>query len=439
MNAKAIFKTFSPDSLTVNDTLLKNKITYYHIVFFLIMLPFDLFYSEIVLVSLMCHCLFHFHKQKIRSFFTIENLVLSSVFLLNIIAISWANDKNQALRETTRQTAIILFPFIFSVIELNLKHYRQKLLMIFSITCLVAVIYLYADAIRIILYNKLSFSTLFSPVFMNHNFSEPIKIHATYLSIYVAMSVSVFLYFLFLSTSNLIRCLYAIAIAILILGLFQLASKSVMISTILLIAIGFPLFMAKKENRIRIIFITLGIAGIVFIGITRIDSYRKEFVVELKNDLTQNSVNNEIIEPRIIRWKSAVTLIKKAPLIGYGSGSEISVLKDQYFKDKLYNSYLNELNTHNQYLSFLINTGIIGLFFFLITLFIGFMIAYQKRDIIFLGFMIIISVVAFSENILSLNKGIFFYAFFFSLFLKTNKLSLKLHSGGKGPKSLVLS
>ncbi|HSZ85613.1 MAG TPA: hypothetical protein VK787_06260, partial [Puia sp.] len=54
----------------------------------------------------------------------------------------------------------------------------------------------------------------------------------------------------------------------------------------------------------------------------------------------------------------------------------------------------------------------------------GFYTAIKYRDILFLGFMIIIGITSISENILETNKGIFFYSFFFSFFVfANNKLS----------------
>ena len=135
-----------------------------------------------------------------------------------------------------------------------------------------------------------------------------------------------------------------------------------------------------------------------------------------------------LLEPRIMRWESAIKLIKQSPLIGYGSGSQKRLLKDVYFRDKLYGSYLHELNTHNQYLSFWLAFGIGGLLVFLATLYMGFSVAWQNRDILFICFLLLVTIPAFSENILNVNKGIFFYAFFFSFFIKTATIFKKAPS-----------
>jgi O-antigen ligase len=112
-----------------------------------------------------------------------------------------------------------------------------------------------------------------------------------------------------------------------------------------------------------------------------------------------------------------VELIKQSPVIGYGTGAEIEVLKEKYFEKKLYLSYLSEFNAHSQYLSFLLNLGMIGCGLFIFILCYGFYWAIKEKDILLISFLVIISVTAISEDILNLNKGIFFYGFFISFLL----------------------
>lgn len=405
---------------TIQDSL-ENKISYYHLVLFLVALPFDRFYSELVLISFLLHTCFHLNMQRLRLMLNPTNLILSSVFLVGIIGMLWSQDKAQAGKDLQRQLSIILFPLLLSASGLDLVAYRKRLFLVFGLTCAATVLYLYIEAFRIIFYNKLSLSSLFSSFFINHNFSEPVGIHATYLSMYIAITMVAFLYYLLDEKNNTARIIYLLLIAVLLAGLMQLASRAVLIATMFIITITFPFFLSKGVKRLW--FIVAGVCFSLFVifVITKVSSYQKRYVAELKEDLTQTSVNNEIIEPRVVRWKYAWQLAGSAPLIGHGSGSEKRLLKEVYFKNKLYLSYTLELNTHNQYLSLLLKTGLLGLLVLLFTLSTGFYTAWSNRDIIFMAFMILVSVVSFSENLLDVNKGIFFYSFFFSLFLLPGK------------------
>lgn len=398
-----------------------DKISFFHMALFLIVLPFDRFYSQLILISLSLHTLIHFNRHKLKLALSLQNLVLSSVFLLTVIGTLWSSYKEQALKEIQHQAAIILLPFLLSANGFCLQQYKKKLLLVFGITCVSTILFLYADAFHVIIYNKLPLVTIFSPLFINHNFSQPIGIHATYLSLYAALSAISFLSSFISEKNNQKHLLYFAAIIILLAGLLQLGSKSVLIGTGIVILCSFVFFVLQGLPVARLLIVSLILCLITLLAISKIDTLRERYVAGLRDDLTRINVGNEIADSRIMRWKCAVTLIKEAPLFGHGSGSERKLLKEQYFDTKLYNSYLHELNAHNQYLSFLIKTGLIGLIVFLFTIGSGFIKAWHNKDHIFAGFLILISIVSFSENILDVNKGIFFYAFFFSFFIYSTK------------------
>lgn len=117
-----------------------------------------------------------------------------------------------------------------------------------------------------------------------------------------------------------------------------------------------------------------------------------------------------------MRWECAWNLIKKQPIWGYGSGDEISLLKEQYLKRKMMVSYSEEFNTHNQYIAFLLKNGIIGLIIFLLMMIYFFRLAILKKDFVYFSFLLVLSVGLITENILDTNKGIFYFAFFNTLF-----------------------
>lgn len=403
----------------INDSL-ENKISYYHIAAFLVALPFDRFYSELILISFLLHTLIHINRHRLRLVFTTPNLLLSSVFLVSAIGILYSQDKTQGLRDLERQLAILLFPLILSLSGLDLGKYKMNFLKLFSFTCVLTILYLYMDAIRIILYNKLPLSHLFSQVFLNHNFSNPIGIHATYLGMYCLFSTAIFLY-LFLKEVRLSgRIVYMLCVSILLAGLLQLGSRSVLISAGIIAGL-FPFLLLKGARRSSLILVITVTAVFITVIIININAFKTRYIAQFKHELVQPSMDSEVSEPRIVRWRLALQLIEKSPLYGYGTGAERQLLKEVYFNNKLYNSYLHELNAHNQYLSILLKTGMWGLLIFLFTLFTAFVIAFRKKDILFGSFLVIISIVSVSENILDVNKGIFFYAFFFSLFIHSGK------------------
>jgi O-antigen ligase len=178
-----------------------------------------------------------------------------------------------------------------------------------------------------------------------------------------------------------------------------------------------PVLLLHGKERLHFSIVSLLAFLFLFLAITNISAFKKRYINDLEDDLSQTAVTPDLTETRMKRWGLELQIIEQSPVIGYGGGSEKNILQKNYFEKKFYRSYLVELNAHNQYFSFLIKAGMIGLFLYLYILCFSFSKAMKKKDFIFLSFLILISVVSLSENILDVNKGIFFYSFFLSLFL----------------------
>jgi O-antigen ligase len=400
----------------IDDTL-ANKISYYHLLCFLMALPFDTFYGDVVLISFSIHTVIHFQKERLRSLINKQVLLLISLYLLTVLGLLYSPYKADGISLLTRQLAIILFPVLFALNGIGLKKHKTSLIKIFGFTCILVLLYFYADALHIIYYFGLPLSSLFTKTFINHNFSHVLDLHATYISMYVAFSLSAFIYFFINEKVLLQKIIYAICIFILTTGLIQLSSRAVIVAMLLIIFIAFPFILFQGKKRMQFILISLTLFLLAFLIIRSVDSFKNRFTYELKDDLTKPSADNKLTEPRLIRWQAEIELIKQSPVFGYGTGAETEVLKEKYFEKKLYLSYLSEFNAHSQYLSFLLNLGLIGCGLFIFILCYGLYRGIKDKDILLISFLIIIVVTAVSEDILNLNKGIFFYGFFISFLL----------------------
>ncbi|MEO5998827.1 MAG: O-antigen ligase family protein [Chitinophagaceae bacterium] len=400
----------------IEDTL-TNKISYYHIMAFMVCLPFNDFYSEMVLASFILHELIHFKKEKFSGF---RFLVLLSalIYVITFASAFYSSDKDQMIVDLGKQLGLLIFPLVFSITSLNLATYRFRLMKAFGLSMLVIIIYLYFDAFNIIRYNHLPLSTLMTTAFINHNFSLPLNLHATYLAMYVTVAAAVFLQVIVTSHKWRQRLLYTIGLLILMTAIVQLSSKAVFIAALVIFYLAAFFLIHRYRNRWKFITVSFVLSLLAIAGLTKSVQFKTRFIQGLKQDLTKSSYNVNVVEPRLVRWQAAWPLVKQSPVIGHGTGSEVSLLKEEYFQKKLFISYLNQLNAHNQYLSFLIRSGIIGLAVFLFVLGVGFKQAFTLKDYIFCSFLIVVSVVSLSENILDVNKGIFFFGFFYPFFMR---------------------
>lgn len=396
---------------------LANKISFFHIALLLLSLPFDLFYSHVILISLCVHTIIQLKKGDIKPVFTARVLAVQAVFFVTIIATIYTQYPQQAFAEWGREVVIFIFPLIFCFNSLNIKKYRPLLLLIFSIGCTLTVLYLYVNAFFTIVFYKIPLNSIFTPAFTNHNFSQPIAMHATFFSLQLVIAmVFIFYYLLNYKASLALKLIYAACSLVLLAGLVQLGSKSILITLFFIFLLAFPYCLPTRKKRLQfagaVAAASVIILGVIFSNTT----FRAKYITDMQTDLSplqpgQNS------EPRLARWEVISSVIKSSPIIGHGSGSEIALLGDQFFNHKLYDSYIEKLNAHNQYLSFLLKSGIWGLAVYLVVLAYGFKIALQHKDVLFISFMLLVAIVSMSENILDMDKGVFFYGFFFSFFL----------------------
>jgi O-antigen ligase len=421
----------------IEDTV-ANKISYFLIMLFLVCLPFDRLYSELCLITLSIHTLIHIKKARPLTQVFKTVVILQFVFFITLLGCIYSVNKDQGLSNCSKQLSIIIFPILLAINPLNLVRYKNKLLLSFAIGCAATITYLYYDAFHIMLFYKLPFKALFAPSFINQKFSLPIDAHATFLSMYCTVCL-IYLLMRFLQTNSFYKKIFLAGLStILLAGIIQLSSKSVFIAALLIINLCIPFYLARQK-RLSYIIIVSSLSMLCITAIFRIDSLRNRFLTEMTYELAKNKKAADKEEYRMIRWEAAIDIIKESPIIGHGSGSEIELLKEKYFEKKLYNSYLHELNAHNQYLSFLINFGLIGLIVYLLTLAWGVREAIKNKDVMLLSFMILVIIVSLSEDLLDVNKGIFFYSFFFSYFvLSHNKKAIrKYYRGNNKPRQEI--
>ena len=111
-------------------------------------------------------------------------------------------------------------------------------------------------------------------------------------------------------------------IIILYLGLFFLASRNSIICVFIILLFIFPFF--KIYNKKKYLLISILFFVFSFIIIFNITYFKNRFSGELISDIkpinNKEYINYSYTEPRIERWSCAFDLIKKSPLIGYGTG-----------------------------------------------------------------------------------------------------------------------
>lgn len=408
--------------LFIEDTPV-NKISYYFLLAFVVLLPFDRVYSELSLIGLLLHTLLHLAKGRSWTW-RWSGWLVAGLFVLMAAAAVYAPSFHDAERQLEKQLAILLFPFIAWFSKLDWDAVRPRLLKAFAWSCFGTVVYLYGCAFVAIHESGLGFGTLFTPQYLNHSFSQPIDLHATYLAMYVAVALVVFISLAVkgdvgvgAGRAGSGRWVYWLIALVLLAGVLQLASRAVCLALLVVLNVLVPWMLLTGRVRWAV---WGGLAAVSLLGVVLVtmnNNLNTRYLVQLKYDMQRVRGMEGDPEPRMVRWGCAWELIRERPLTGYGTGAEVPKLKEEYATHNLTLSYKHELNAHNQYLSYVLNGGISAGLWYVLVLAAGGISAVRRRDVFLGTLVVVIAFVSFSENVMDMNKGIFFFSFFFTLFL----------------------
>ena len=389
--------------------------------FFVFFLPFERFYSTFLIFPIVLLVILDFKRLAFKRL-KWKLMIFQTVWILSLLGYFFATNKSTASFLIEKQLMIFIFPLLLPIaFDINSKNLKSLMISLI-LGSFTALLILFS-------YTLSSFINSSDFVFsnhLNHYFSSPISIHPTYLSIYICFAIACLLIW-----GKNIRDFHKYLTAILLLvvfllvGIIFLSSRNITIITFILIAIlTYPLFKKKISYLISLL-----CCGVIMLTFVLSNNFLKErFGLNLISEVNL-SKSRELLEPRSERWKVAFELVKESPLIGYGTGDEEVKLKEKYLEHKMFISYIEGFNAHNQFLSILIKHGIIGLIIFILAFAYYVKIGVKSRNKEYLLFLSILFFAFMTENILDSNKGIFFFAFFNTVFgyysLSLNDLKAK--------------
>jgi O-antigen ligase len=243
--------------------------------------------------------------------------------------------------------------------------------------------------------------------FLYEELSKPIGFLPVYLSIYFC--IALLIAFEDLKSSKNYKALYGLVIVILTAELFLLSAKGPLL--ILLVIAGFYLFRFFR-NRVSF-FSSLVIVSIIFCSVYFVPaiSFRIKSMISEIGDQSYLKETETGNWHRLHLWKTSLNLVEKKMFFGYGLfGSEKVLAAELNKKGKAY------FNSHNQYLMFLMATGVFGLAFIVFSIYCQLRVSILKKDAFYLCFLITIALILITENFLSRHKGLILYSFFNSIY-----------------------
>jgi O-antigen ligase len=396
-------------------------------------LPFQTYYSSLFFVLLALTTVIDLNRTRLKAL-PRQFWIFQVVFFLGVAGYFYSMHRNVAGHLLERQLSILLIPLLLPLAFSLNERLLRVCLWALTATCLVAVIILFMNVIHVVhLQIRQPLSAVFSGPFFNHQFSRPLGIHAGYLSLFIALSMFHVLAVL-RDFGHWLQKVGLLLILLLFLGaLIFLASRNTIIAVVVIFTVVFPLM--ELRRKWTFLLVSLAMLAVCLVIIYKVPYLRSRFTIELLSDIMPVEAGKRTdfynAEPRMERWRGGLELAKRSPVIGYGTGDEIAMLKTQYAKRGLFISYVEDFNAHNQYLSYLLKNGIVGLLVFVGAFVFYLYLAFRTRSFVYVAFLILLLCAFYTENILDANKGIVFFALFNTLF---GYLALQRMRGGASPQ-----
>ncbi|WP_188458242.1 O-antigen ligase family protein [Psychroflexus planctonicus] len=260
-------------------------------------------------------------------------------------------------------------------------------------------------------------------------FTSVLDMHPTYLGMYTLLALA----YVIIEKPFKQKWATITLILILLISILFIASRVAYFLTFVLFFLKGIKFLSEKiryKPRVGILYVfglLIITTGAVKLLSTTYIGYRLS--KETYWDLTSEHFNQENLinkqDSRLARWKVAIDLIKERPFLGYGAGTEKSHLVQKYKENEMNIAAENQYGAHNQFLSYFLEFGIIGILYFAFFLFINIFYSLKAKHFLAAFFFFSLSISSLFENIIYNHAGVIFVAFFTPLFTYLSWYKLK--------------
>lgn len=348
-------------------------------------------------------------------------LLFVALYFCYVFAILHSENINLGLKILEIKLSLLVFPLILSSYSINDK-LLNKCLLTFLITTFFAV----SISLISILYNFFIFNSgkdFSIDIFYREGFTLFLKIHPTYLSIYIFFSILIILFYAYRYWERTSFYLKALAVALvvyfIIVGLL-LSARMPLLSFFTIILSFLFYYLIHKKRFIETVAVIIAVL-IFSIALLNIPTINKRFVEISETPLKPPvGMDHNSTNIRIAILLCTKEIISSNWLWGVGTGDMQKSLNDCY-KASEFSSELYEggggYDPHNQYFEVWIRAGIIGLIILLACLIFPLMQAYKTRDILYISFLLLIFLCCITESLLNAQKGVVFYSLFNTIFV----------------------
>ena len=183
--------------------------------------------------------------------------------------------------------------------------------------------------------------------------------HPAYLSVNLIISFTLFSLTIKKATK---RQLLSLVLSYLVITFIVVVSDSrAGLLSLLMVTLGILAYISKRYLKgLKILMVIVPVFLLSMFYVVNTDKFK---------DILDTSENVSVKAPRKILWITAYHLAVEKPFIGYGLGSSRVKFIEASQENGIYNARFRKLNTHNQYLEFILESGVFPLIFLLVSIF----------------------------------------------------------------------
>lgn len=394
----------------------------------LLTIPLSYAFNSISLGIFVGVTLLTFKKE---NFSVKKNLIpVFALYFIMILSLVWTLSVSRTSSSLVKELPLFAIPLCFFLFKPFSESQVQKILKFYSFGMVGYAIFYFLRAVVKFLITK------DTSVFFYHELVTK-DVNAIHVSVYMALAC---FYFLLKQKRNLIE---NIAIFILALIIFLLASKNVIVVFLGLLVLYY-FFYSQISKKVRYASV-IGIA-VLLISLSFVRQIRERFLVEIKTNVTENTVATETQHDeekvynvsvrqawtkehfqandffpgtafRVYQIRIFLEMMKEDPVFftGYGLNASNFKIAEKAKKYNIHESYAN-YNFHNQYVQNFAELGFFGFLSLILILFINIKNAFNTKYFVHLAFAILMITLFLTESFLWRQRGVVFFTMFYCLF-----------------------
>ncbi len=378
------------------------------------LLIFSMLLSNIAVSLLAVEALYQFLSKKRVVTNWRHFLLAATAFIISVVGLLHTSTFGIGISIVETRLAVLLFPFIIIANQMTQEEKNE-----FARWYIVSLLATFFILLTIAVYRNIlgpGPTSWFNMYYYHYSdLTSPIGIDPLYLSLFVGLGLLLSMKEFMHPNSKgftFSRTAARVVLAILATFLVLLGVRSILMIIVLLILLN----TAFNWGYIKKVHLVIPMLTLVLIAsFTIISPVTRDRFKGLYN--AQYEFSNYSID-RFIIWDTAIREIIKNPgnyLLGKGTGASEVVMASAYQEREIKWDFEKKTNTHNQYIEFILDNGILGAIFLFLSFSISLVIFYRRADYFGFIFIILMTLALFGENYLNRQKGVVFFSMMYSI------------------------